>query len=58
MVKEELKEGTSVFTGDGHEAGKISRFVLDPKTLESVEEGQIHLVVSSQLLESLPAYES
>jgi uncharacterized protein YrrD len=28
----ELKEGTSVFTSDGQEVGKINRFVLDPAT--------------------------
>jgi uncharacterized protein YrrD len=28
----ELKEGTSVYTRDGQEVGKISRFVLDPGT--------------------------
>lgn len=30
----ELKEGTSVFTSGGDEVGKISRFVLDPRTNE------------------------
>jgi sporulation protein YlmC with PRC-barrel domain len=36
MLKTELeiKEGTSVFTSDGKEVGKISRFVLDPGTNE------------------------
>ncbi|HJR80204.1 MAG TPA: PRC-barrel domain-containing protein [Anaerolineales bacterium] len=33
-MKLELKEGTSVFTSDGEEAGKINRFVLDPVTNE------------------------
>lgn len=32
MLKVELKEGTSVYTSDGEEVGKISRFVLDPQT--------------------------
>ncbi len=30
----EIKEGTSVFTSDGKEVGKINRFVLDPATNE------------------------
>lgn len=30
----EIKEGTSVFTSDGKEVGKINRFVLDPGTNE------------------------
>jgi uncharacterized protein YrrD len=30
----ELKEGTSVFTIDGKEVGKINRFVIDPSTKE------------------------
>src|SRR5687767_5861345 len=30
----ELKEGTSVFTTNGEEVGKINRFVLDPATNE------------------------
>lgn len=33
-MKLELKEGTSVFTSDGEEVGKINRFVLDPVTNE------------------------
>jgi uncharacterized protein YrrD len=32
MKQVELKEGTSVYTPDGSEVGKISRFVLDPET--------------------------
>ena len=36
----ELKEGTSVFTLDGKEVGRIKRFVLDPATKEVT-----HLVV-------------
>ena len=28
----ELKEGTSVYTPDGREVGKINRFVMDPET--------------------------
>ncbi len=34
MHEEQLKEGTSVFTSDGDEVGKINRFVLDPNTNE------------------------
>lgn len=34
MSKVELKEGTSVFTSDGKEVGKINRFVLNPSTDE------------------------
>ena len=30
----ELKEGTSVFTPNGDEVGRINRFVLDPATNE------------------------
>ena len=33
-LKMELKEGTSVFTPNGEEVGKINRFVLDPATSE------------------------
>jgi uncharacterized protein YrrD len=34
MKQVELKEGTSVYTPDGRELGKINRFVLDPETDE------------------------
>lgn len=40
MFKVELKEGTSVFTFDGEEVGKINRIILDPATNEVT-----HLVV-------------
>lgn len=34
MFKVELKEGTSVFTADDKEVGKINRFILDPQMNE------------------------
>ena len=45
MTGKELKEGTTVFTWDGKEVGKVSRVILDPSTNEVT-----HIVVQKGML--------